>query len=201
MSRAGRWGALGVTVWAVLAGPRAAVAATEQPWVAVLLDDRAEVPPQDLARAKTEVQRVFHAIGVQIAWAERRLPVTVGGSRSAEGPSRQLSVTLANNLELPARGATGCALGLAAAALASAWVFYNRIVDTSRARPIDVTIVLGRVIAHEIGHLLLPPDSHSNYGIMRADLDLGLQNPDRFTVDQARAIRAGLASRPINGGS
>lgn len=192
MARPGRWGALGVTVWAVLAGPLAAVAATERPSVVVHLDDRAQVPPQDLARAKTEVQRVFHAIGVEVAWAERRLPVTAGGSRSAEGPSRQLSVTLANNLDLPARGATGCALGLAAPAFASAWVFYNRIVDTSRQRPIDVAIVLGRVIAHELGHLLLPPGSHSNYGIMRADLDLGFVNPDRFTVDQGRRLRAGL---------
>lgn len=192
MARAARWGALGVVVWAVLAGPRAAVAATERPSVVVHLDDRAQVPIEDLARAKTEVQRVFDAIGVEIGWAGRRLPVPVGGSHSDEGPSRHLSVTLAINLEPPARGATGCALGLAAPALASAWVFYNRIVDTSRERPIDLTIVLGRVIAHELGHMLLPPGSHSNYGIMRADLDLAFVNTDRFTDDQAKKLRAGL---------
>lgn len=195
MARTTRWGACGVTLWVVLAGPSDAVAAQERSSIVVNLDDRARLPERDLSQAKVEVDRMFQAIGVEIAWVEGRLPGRVGGSHTVAGLPRHLSVTLANNLEAPSRGARGCALGLAVPALASAYVFYNRIIDESLLHPVDVTVVIGRVIAHELGHLLLLPVSHSRYGIMRADLDLGFANPARFTDDQARQIRAGIASR------
>jgi hypothetical protein len=196
MARTRRWGAFGLTLLVVLAGPCDAVAATERLSVVVNIDDRAYVPAPDLAGAKVEVERVFQAARVEIAWVEGRLPVR-SGSHAVAGPSRPFSVTLANNLEAPSHGATGCALGLAAPALTSVYVFYNRIIETSRLHPIDVRVVLGRVIAHELGHLLLPPVSHSRYGIMRADLDLGFRNPARFTDDEARRIRTGIAIRSL----
>lgn len=198
MARTRRWGAFGVALSVVLAGPCGAVAATERLSVVVRIDDRVHVPPRDLALAKVEVEQVFRAAGVEIDWAEGRLPASVSGLNAAASHSRHLTVMLVNNTEQPSGGATTCALGLAAPALASAYVFYNRLVDTWRTRPVDVRVVLGRVIAHELGHLLLPPGSHSNYGIMRADLDLGFVNTDRFTVAQARRLRAGLVI--LNGG-
>src|SRR5262245_20582194 len=194
MARTRRWGAFGLTLSVVLAGPCDAVAATERLSVVVNIDDRAHVPAPDLARAKVEVERVFQAARVEIAWVEGRLPAA-SGSHAVAGPSRPLSVTLANNLEARTHGATGCALGLVVPELTSAYVFYNRIIETSLLHPIDVRVVLGRVIAHEIGHLLLQPVNHSRYGIMRADLDLGFANPARFTDDQAARIRAGIATR------
>jgi hypothetical protein len=47
--------------------------------------------------------------------------------------------------------------------------------------------VLGRVLAHEVGHLLLPV-GHSKTGIMRATVDLTI-TPQRFTPEQIRLIR------------
>ena len=194
MARTRRWGVFGLTMWVLLAGLCDAVRATDRLSFVVSIDDRAHVPAPDLARATVEVERVFQAARVEIAWAEERLPVR-SGSPAAAGPSRTLSVTLSNNLEAPSQGATGCALGLYVPALTSVYVFYNRIVEESLLHPIDVRVVLGRVIAHELGHLLLPPISHSRYGIMRADLDLGFTNPARFTDDQAKRLRAEAAIR------
>jgi hypothetical protein len=58
-------------------------------------------------------------------------------------------------------------------------------------------VLLGRVIAHELGHVLLPPNSHSLNGIMRGNIDLARENPDRFTSEQALMIRASLAGSVV----
>lgn len=47
-------------------------------------------------------------------------------------------------------------------------VFYGRVFELHRDRNVPVPEVLGHVVAHEIGHLLLGLDAHSISGIMRA---------------------------------
>ena len=82
-----------------------------------------------------------------------------------------------------------------------ATVFYDRVaLAADRSRVLSGT-VLGRVIAHEIGHLLLGTTLHSDGGIMRA------RWPDhllasrierqlwRFSEDQARTMRGTLLAR------
>jgi hypothetical protein len=87
---------------------------------------------------------------------------------------------------------SGCNLGLAVPGRGRAYVFYNRLVHAARARPVDIGVVLGRVIAHEIGHVLMPPGQHSTFGIMRRDVDFGYDNPNRFTDGESTKIRATL---------
>jgi hypothetical protein len=54
--------------------------------------------------------------------------------------------------------------------------------------------LLGTVIAHEIGHLLLPERGHSTVGLMRADVELRSLMPPEFTSRQSAAIREVLAA-------
>ena len=56
----------------------------------------------------------------------------------------------------------------------------------------SASVVLGWVIAHEIGHLLLPANSHSKFGIMQASVDFRMAGLHVFTDRQADAIRAAL---------
>ena len=180
--------------WLFLVVPHAPTLAAG-PALVVHVDDRAGVPPPELAAAKRIVERTFAAAGVEIGWAEGRFPASITGPLAEFAQARHLAVLLVNNNEESTRGATGCVLGYATPRRSVAAAFYNRVVEASGMRPVDLTVVLGRVIAHEIGHLLLPPNSHTRYGIMRADLDLEVANPDRFTNDQARMIRSVLANR------
>jgi hypothetical protein len=53
----------------------------------------------------------------------------------------------------------------------TAWAFYERILDVATILGVDPGLLLGEVIAHEMGHLLLPYDSHSRTGLMRAGWD------------------------------
>jgi hypothetical protein len=85
-----------------------------------------------------------------------------------------------------------------------AGVFLSRVRQTvaSNVGIIDVPALLGYVMAHEIGHLLLHSTVHSSDGLMRADLrqaDLkkAAQRQLKFTPEQGEAIRRNtLAPEP-----
>ncbi len=173
-------------------------AAAERSPLVVHVDDRMGVPAQDLAAARREVEEIFTDAGISILWKEGRFPASVIGSITRGLATREVAVVLITNTDDPLPGASGCTLGFAAKRPAVAYAYYNRIIEQSLLYPIDVRVLLGRVIAHELGHVLLPPNSHSRLGIMRGNIDLGLEKPDRFTRDQARVIRAVLAGSVVN---
>lgn len=47
----------------------------------------------------------------------------------------------------------------------------RQLLDISAMRQYKLGVVLGRAVAHEIGHYLLESNSHSAYGLMRASID------------------------------
>lgn len=166
--------------------------ASDRPRVVVHLDDRAGVPARDFAAARQEVELIFGEAGIAVTWAEGRFPASIIGPSAAKDGRRHVALLLVNAGE-DSQPSAGCMLGFANRKPAVAYAFYNRIVEQGELRPINVPAVLGRVVAHELGHVLLPPNAHSAHGIMRSNLDLEPVNPDRFTTDQARALRSNLA--------
>jgi hypothetical protein len=187
-----RWVGLGVAACAALSSASTPASARERPSIVVYVDNRAAVPPHDIARAQLELTSVFHAAGVEIEWSNTGLVGALLGTR-ATPRRRQVVVMVVNAGRDEPRHASGCPLGYALPSGGIAYVFYNRIVTLSRSQPVDVDLTLGRVIAHEVGHLLLPAGRHPNYGIMRATLDLAVKNPNRFTDDEAQKMQDGLA--------
>lgn len=151
----------------------------EAPRLAVNVKNHAAVQRDDLARARTEGEGTFRHSGVAVAWVDDKEP-------------RRLEILLLSLRRDSQECAAGCALGLALASRSTAYVFVNRIIRTTRSSPTDLPVVLGRVVAHEIGHILMPQRAHSTFGIMRADLDPGYTNPGRFSNEEAQAIRSRL---------
>ena len=79
--------------------------------------------------------------------------------------------------------------------VADSYFFYNRIAHVSDRNQLDSAALLGAVIAHELGHLLLPAGSHSTRGLMRAGWnrsDVLTADGLRFTAEQGVRIRARL---------
>ena len=79
-------------------------------------------------------------------------------------------------------------------------VFYDRVNSFSQGESAPVPVLLGRAMAHEIGHLLLGTHSHSSIGIMRPfwsgqDLRLDASPYLVFTPDQSRQMKTRLAAR------
>jgi hypothetical protein len=81
-------------------------------------------------------------------------------------------------------------------------VFYDRATELQTAWKVRLPDILGNVMAHELGHLLLGSNSHARTGIMRArwqgeELSLAARGGLLFTMKQSERMRAKLvAARP-----
>ena len=167
----------------VFGGAGGAAVAADRQAIVLHVQNLADVPERELSGAQAEVDRVFEDAGLEITWVDGPPAATAGG------PSRHISILLLNITRDSQAGADGCALGIALASRSTAYVFFNRLVAAAGSRPVDLGTVLGRAIAHEVGHVLLPPGKHSRHGLMRAELDFGVANPARFSREEAATIR------------
>jgi hypothetical protein len=85
-------------------------------------------------------------------------------------------------------------LGVAPDKTSRVYVFWDRIVQRARRGEVRLDRVLGRVLAHEIGHHLLPAQGHSSMGLMRASLDYQTLALPTFTDAQNQSIRTLLVA-------
>jgi hypothetical protein len=76
-------------------------------------------------------------------------------------------------------------------------VYAESILERSVKTGLPVWIIMGRVTAHEIGHLLLGTNSHTVRGLMQAKWDLRRQHlfEWRFTAADAEKIRSRMLPR------
>lgn len=176
----------------LVAFPAVRHAAAQGAVVVVHVEDYAHLPDREWQVATTEAEAILGVAGVTVVWGSPFLrPI-------ADAP-RDGRVHLALVLLSDVSGGDGRdsrdALGRAAPAFGRAWVLANRIRAATASLPVDPARVLGRVIAHELGHLLLPGDPHAPTGIMQPHLELAHTARTGFTVEQARRMRATLSSR------
>jgi hypothetical protein len=70
------------------------------------------------------------------------------------------------------------------------YIFCDRIRWRGLTDGVPMETVLGRVIAHEVGHHLLPGEDHSAIGIMRVNVSYNPLASPEFTAEQSASIRA-----------
>lgn len=187
----------------ILAGGLSGQAAAGPPPIAVVAFNQAGVAGDTLARAKTEVARIFGKAGVCVTWMD---PAAVD---SAGAFAIQL---LIRRRAVHERGSVmGTAIGDMHETGGSALIYYDRVLQSAHQGEQDVARLLAYAMAHEMGHLLLPDPGHSPSGIMRPawdgdDLRHIASGSLQFTAAQASAIRARVSSccdsptgRPISG--
>lgn len=133
----------------------------------------------DVLRAALNVaEATFTAASVDVVWkvcgpAECNVPPTpterlVRLVRAPEGGSRDTRCL--GDALIDAQKGTGVL----------ATVYIDRVLDLARHLDINYTTLLGRTIAHEIGHLLLATNTHSTSGLMRE-----LWSPDELLASRA----------------
>ena len=185
-------------VWAF---PKPAFAG--EPTSTVLVYNLAHVASSILAAAEREAGEILHAAGVRIIWVE--CPMTSTTDR-AEGPCRQkLKSTdiLLRVLPRPAKHRLKADVFGFAISPILASVYYDyalRLPVENEYVEFDARIILGCVIAHELGHLLLGSNSHSSAGIMRSpwgqkQLQQALMGTLLFTADEAKLMQAQVRAR------
>jgi hypothetical protein len=144
---------------------------------AVILDsllvriyDNAGVLARDRTRAMKSARDILARADLDVQW--RDCPARGNLIRTAcaavLGPG-ELSVRLVRSLEGDAQtGVLGNALIDTATGRGTlATVFVDRVVSVSHTGKADSFEMVGRVMAHEIGHLLLGSNSHTESGLMR----------------------------------
>jgi hypothetical protein len=153
----------------------AASAATPSPEaaVAVRLYNYAALPAGHLASARQEAERIFRSAGISIEWIECRVPGAADGADCTEPlvPGRDLMLRLVDRA--PVQGQRIVALGESMLDREERWgvlmtvdLFPVRSVAGRSSTPMPT--LLGRAVAHEIGHLLLGSAEHPRIGLMRA---------------------------------
>ncbi len=172
-----------------------------EPNLEVMVFNYAEVPGVMLAKAQRFVDEVFERSGMTIAWHE---PWSLAARSNDEKAKKRLRVAIrivpnrmigdwAGQHDLlgfslvPANGKMGVIGG----------AYYERIEQLSRRLGGDSALILGYVMAHELGHLLLGAHSHAPSGIMsypltRKELALACQGQLDFARSEVGKIRARL---------
>jgi hypothetical protein len=182
-----------LAVSAALLTARAATAADapERATIVLHVDDFANLLPGDLNDAEIVARRIFALAGIRTVW--------VYGSEKApriEGALHLKVLVLSREMgeqKIAADSVGTNVLGQAAKACGRAYIFSHRVAMAARHQR-DLGSVLGRIIAHEVGHLVLPENSHSATGIMSAGLDLRATAIPAFTRHQEAAIRQTVTS-------
>jgi hypothetical protein len=141
----------------------------------------ARVPAHVLEQSRDEVTRIFAGAGLTVRWTETAARFTVQIVAQVLGFDRAASAVM------------GVAVHRANGSMAQ--VFFRQVQDFARAHHVDLSTMLAYVIAHEIGHLLMPGNAHSPTGVMQAEWAKALARDAArgsltFTEAQAARIRA-----------
>jgi hypothetical protein len=181
----------------------------------VRLYNLSNVPPTALRRAATEVARIFRPTKINVIWemgvanvdeaftTDQSSPIFATNHQKRDDAARSyIVVRIGRGM---AKGTPSGALGSSlpnARHGVSATIFHERIESLcDRIQSLlcpfvqqAFGVVLGHVIAHELGHVLLGSGEHASEGIMRAnwgkaDFDRAARGHLGFTALQAAAIR------------
>jgi len=161
--------------------------------ITLQMNNVAQAPTGHLERAQQEVIRLYHHIGVDVAW-------TAPASRATPAPDIRVVLVPygAGDMLHRQKPVMGAAV-LTNLGTSVAYIFYRQVEDQARQYDYSLPMILASAIAHEVGHLLLPDGRHSPEGLMRAcwtrdDFHRANQGQLRFSNEQAAQIRgrAGL---------
>lgn len=186
-----------------------AIDAAEAPEITVHLFDQAGVPERVLTQAVAVTNRIYAQGGIKLKWVAEPIPVAKPGEGVSFGQNAspvEVSLRL-----LPKRLSEGAVrsrsmLGLAIDRGAHGYrslanVFYNRVESTAPGLyDVSVPELLGHVMAHELGHLLLGPNAHARGTIMACpwdseDFRMLRHGQLRFTTEQVAYLREQVLGR------
>ena len=193
------WVVLGITAWSLLG--YAADSPRQNPQLTVFVVERAGASARVLADAERNAARVFHQAGVDVDWIncdQINQESACGRFSQADLVVRLVPRALALSDEI---------FGVAFVennAGTYADVFFDSIRRLrEQDREVSLSPILGDVLAHEVGHLLLGTNAHSREGIMQAHWQAGqlqsvAKGQMRFTGEQASKMRARVSSMRRN---
>jgi hypothetical protein len=202
------WKSIGVLALVLLTTPMEAVGRDfSRASLVVRIYNNYGVPADDLLAARTQVDAIFSEARIDLSWLEcwQREGEPVKAPPTCRQPLGADELTLRLQAPNQSEGKRFVSMGfslvnLEAGAPFLATIFVDLVTSISRSAAVDFRLLLGRAIAHEIGHLLLNTNRHAHHGIMRADwsrAELSRNNPAdwRFVEDEIPLIRSSAMAR------
>ena len=173
----------------------------------VRLYDYAGLDPRTLHLARKQAEALFAKAGVRWRWQQCR--TSAGDAPSDAGCAERTGPHLLQLRLHPRKMAKKMAGGFLEFGYAIpvedghgviAGVYVERADVTAREVGLDLHVVLGHLMAHEIGHLLLGVASHSRSGVMQAkwgdhEMRLARVGAIEFSERQAQRMRSDVAER------
>jgi hypothetical protein len=170
----------------------------DRPQITVLVYNDASIELATLLAAEKTAGRIYKKAGVDMVWMNCLSPAETEVERCnpARDP-RQFVLSIEHQSRADTADVYGVAFLGNDGRGQSCDVFYDRTLEVSRAEPADEATILGIVMAHELGHLLLGLNAHTAAGVMRAqwhfkDFLLGLLGTG-FTREEIQTIGDRLA--------
>jgi len=169
----------------------------------VMLYNEADIPAATWADAKLFAAKSYRAAGIEVSWVEC--------ASSLENTQRFRACDQASDRHqpvlkiIPEAIAAGIGTGdsvdaLGIAGVSAAFVSYVRVRQKARLWGVSEYVVLGRTMAHELGHLLLGENSHAGRGLMKSRFGKKDLAPESgqflFEPEQVARLRDFLNRRP-----
>jgi hypothetical protein len=179
--------------------PLSLAEAPEPRWkLAVRSYNYAAMPGHILTTAEQHAAEIFHRASIELTWIDcpvspseiEKFPACTQVTGSRAVTVKFLPETMARRFGLPLGNRGVTFQGHAS------YVFYHRVHELSNHGGLSESVVLGHVIAHELGHLLLGEGAHADQGIMMEDLRVqDFRQAERgrlltFSTEQAQRMRA-----------
>ena len=166
----------------------------------VRLYNTAHLAAPDLLTARDEAAHILRDTGVAVAFRKCGIAAAAGDAVDVCSETLASSEVVVRLIDAPAFNTTldPDAYGVTYIVNTTnrgwlATVFADRLRAAATRVDVDPGVLVGRVMAHEIGHLLLGRDYHGNVGVMQAAwTDAMLTRPDdawRFTMREAERMR------------
>jgi hypothetical protein len=190
MGKGRRWAAAIAAVYLAAALEGRAEAGTDAPLKLVLhVADHAAVPADILRPAQKTAAQVYARIGVSVEWTDGWATLA-----SDDGAAHLDVVFLAPHMPGYQESAP-TEFAKASHVTRRAYIFFGRVLEYARATLSDPARVLALVLAHEVGHMLLPDQGHTNGGLMRAEWRGRLFDVPSLSRSQGATIRHRLTAR------
>src|SRR5450631_1855112 len=187
----GSWSAAGrhIKLWLLLAGTAALMGTAFQttalasetnhdPAITVLVFNFRQAPAEILVKAEKEAGRILEQGSVPVTWRD----CPTGNEPCQRGPGRVFFLAMMAGPVQNRFVDTISGYAMLPDHLATVYYDYLPRIPGGESNKNDTALVLGCVIAHELGHLLLGAHGHSIAGIMQAQW--GIEQTQRALMSQ-----------------
>jgi hypothetical protein len=171
------------------------------PQVTVFVSDSANAPEEIVVAAEQDAGRIFRQAGVDLEWVN--CEAQARNLWQSQCLDRRMGPALVVRIIPHARTLANDIFGVSFLdhdAGTYADLFFEPIVQLhEQNRDISLAPIVGDVLAHELGHLLLGSNAHSRDGIMqphwtREQLRRAAMGQMRFNKEQSARMRTRIAS-------